>query len=449
MLKSHFGAALRRFRSPGRIAVALGAVALLAACGSGGSGGTNGGATGSAQHPVTITMWDWVDSSKAIALFEKTHPNIKVKLDIVPAGAPTYAKMFAAIKAGNAPDVGLIELDTLPQFVASGGLLDLGKYGANSVKSQFVGWAWNQVSFDGGVYALPLSASPIGYHYNTALLKKYGISSVPTTYAQLAADAKVYHQHNPNGYLIDVPPNTNYLALLTWQAGGRWFTAKNGTWQVGFTSPQSKMVADYLQGLISSGDAFTEMSFLTPWYQGLASGKLASFVGPQWADALLAQQVGSQSGNFRVATAPQWTAGHQVDGQEGGGSLAVFKDTKYPAAAYTFVHWMLTNPQAQVMNYESGYGWPTTTSGAKMSQLNQKLPYFAGQNPGPIYQQSNQTTNQGWEWGPNYSSVSTDLNNYLAAALSGKSTIWQALQHEQSTELSELRSMGVSATTAP
>jgi multiple sugar transport system substrate-binding protein len=447
MIKTHLPAVWR----PGRIAAALCAVALLAAGCSGSSGSSASGNTentGTAQHPVTITLWDWVDSSQAISLFEKSHPGIKVKLDIVPAGQPTYAKMFAAIKAGNAPDVGLIELDTLPQFVATGGLLNIGDYGADAVKNQFVGWAWNQVSFNGGVYALPLSASPIGYHYNETLLKKYGISTVPTTYAQLAADAKIYHERNPSGYLIDVPPNTNYLALLTWQDGGRWFTAKGNTWQVGFTSPQSHMVANYLQGLVNNGDAFTDMSFLTPWYQGLASGQLASFVGPQWADALLAQQVGSQSGQFRVAEAPQWVAGDQVDGQEGGGSLAVFKDTKYPAAAYTFVQWMLTNPQAQVLNYDSGYGWPTTTSGGKIPQLSQTIPYFGGQNPGPIYTKSNQATEQNWQWGPNYNSVSTDLNNYLAQALSGHGTIWSALQQEEATELQELKSQGISAEAA-
>jgi multiple sugar transport system substrate-binding protein len=447
VIKKHLPAVLRSLRAPGRIATALCAVALLAGCAAS-SGSSASGDTGTAQHPVTITVWDWVNSSQAISLFEKTHPGIKVKLDLVPAGAPTYAKMFAAIKAGNAPDVGLIEYNTLPQFVASGGLLNLDNYGADALKNQFVGWAWNQVSLDGGVYALPLSASPIGYHFNMTLLKKYGIDTVPTTYAQLAADAKIYHQRNPKGYLIGVPPDSNYLAMLTWQDGGQWFTAKGNTWQVGFTSPQSHMVANYLQSLVDNGDAFTDMTWLTPWYQGLSSGELASFVGPQWADALLAQQAGSQSGQFRVSEAPQWVAGHQVDGQSGGGTLAVFKDTKYPAAAYTFVQWMLTNPQAQVLNYEAGYGWPTTTSGAKISQLNAKIPYLGGENPGPIYAKSNETTDQNWQWGPNYNSVTSDLNNYLAQALSGHGTIWQALQHEEATELQELKSQGISAEAA-
>jgi multiple sugar transport system substrate-binding protein len=439
------------FRRPLRIAaVAVVAVLGLAGCSAGsGSGGGSSTSEGTAAHPVTITMWDWVDSSQAIKEFEASHPSIKVKLDLVPAGAPTYAKMFAAIKAGNAPDVGLIELNTLPQFIGTGGLLDLSKYGATSLKPDFLPWAWSQVSNAGGVYAMPLSASPIGYHYNAKLLAKYGITTIPTTYAELAADAVTYHKNNPKGYLVDVPPTANYAALLTWQNNGRWFKTSGNKWEVGFTSAQSKQVADYLQGLVDKKLVYTEASYEAPWYQALSNGTLASFVGPQWADALLASQVGSQAGNFKISTAPQWNAGTQVDGQEGGGSLAVFKNTKNPKAAATFVEWMLTNPSAQSLNFKSGYGWPTTTSGAKIPDLSAKLPYFGNQDPQAIYSASNAATQQDWQWGPNYSTVTTDLNGYLAQALSGQMTVWQAFQKEQTTELARLKAAGISAVAAP
>jgi len=432
----------RRRKLIGALAAGAAAALLISGCSASEKGPSNSG------EKATITLWDWVDSSEAISLFEKSHPDITVKLDLVPAGAPTYAKMFSAIKAGNPPDVGLIELNTLPQFIGTGGMLDLTKYGANDIKSDFLPWAWSQVSNGDGVYALPLSASPIGYHFNTELLKKYGIGKPPTTYAELAQDAVTYHKNNPNGYLVDVPPTANYMALLTWQAGGRWFTADGDKWKVGFTSPEAKQVADYLQTLVDQKVVFTEASYQTPWYQALNSGQLASFVGPQWSDALLESQVASQKGKFSISTAPQWQAGKQVDGQEGGGSLAVFKDTKYPEAAYTFVKWMLTNPEAQSLNYQSGYGWPTTHSGAKLPELSQALPYFNNENAAPVYEASNAATDQDWQWGPNYSTVTSDFNDLLAKAMSGQMTIWEAFQQEQAKELSELKAAGIQAVSA-
>jgi len=77
-------------------------------------------------RPVTLTFWSWVPGIQTqVALFNKTHPGIQVHLVKTPTGAAgTYAKMFAAIKAGDPPDVGQIEFDVLPSFVATGGILD-------------------------------------------------------------------------------------------------------------------------------------------------------------------------------------------------------------------------------------------------------------------------------------------------------------------------------------
>ena len=50
--------------------------------------------------------------------------------------------------------------------------------------------------------------------------------------------------------------------------------------------------------------------------------------------------------------------------------------------------------------------------------------------------------------GSDYNSVSTDLNNDLAQALSGHGTIWQALQQEEASELQELKAQGISAEAA-
>ena len=207
MIKTHLPAVWRPLRAPGRIATALCAVALLAAgCGAS-SGSSASGNTGTAQHPVTITVWDWVNSSQAISLFEKSHPGIKVKLDHRPGGRADLrqdvrgdqGRQRSRRRAGRAATRCL---SSSPPAACSTSVTTA----RITLKNQFVGWAWNQVSFDGGVYALPLSASPIGYHFNMTLLKKYGIDTVPTTYAQLAADAKIYHQRNPSGYLIGVPP---------------------------------------------------------------------------------------------------------------------------------------------------------------------------------------------------------------------------------------------------
>jgi multiple sugar transport system substrate-binding protein len=116
----------------------------LAACG--GSSSTNSGGSSTSSGPVNLTFWSWVTGiDKSVALWNKTHPNIQVKVANVGAGPDEYNKLYTAIKANNEPDLGQIEFQLLPTFETTGGLVDLSQYGTDSVKNQFVPWTWKQV----------------------------------------------------------------------------------------------------------------------------------------------------------------------------------------------------------------------------------------------------------------------------------------------------------------
>ena len=144
--------------------------------------------------------------------------------------AGTYAKMFSALQAGNAPDLGQVEYATLPNFEHVGGLVDLSKYGAGSVQSDFVPWTWSQVTQGSAVYAIPQDTGPMGLFYRADLFKKYGLP-VPTTWAQYLSDAKKLHAANPNAYIAAFPASdAQWFAGLAWQAGAKWFSTSGDTW---------------------------------------------------------------------------------------------------------------------------------------------------------------------------------------------------------------------------
>src|SRR4051794_22753751 len=113
--------------------LALGLV--VAACGgdsgsssSGGSsgGGGGGGAIGSKlgdvqaamKKPTTLTVWAWTPGTdQAVAMFEKAHPNIKVKLQNVGQGPPHYRKVRTVVKSGKGlPDVIQMEFQYIPSY---------------------------------------------------------------------------------------------------------------------------------------------------------------------------------------------------------------------------------------------------------------------------------------------------------------------------------------------
>ncbi len=130
----------------------------LAACGSGGSGGSSSGT-------ITLNYWDyfvsqapWVDNE--IKLFEKAHPNIKIKKTTQLNSS--YANLYAlAVKSKNTPDVAMIPPQ--PNFniqVADGWFLPVDKWAA-SWKAEFPEGTFHEGNnvFNGKTYSAPISSA--------------------------------------------------------------------------------------------------------------------------------------------------------------------------------------------------------------------------------------------------------------------------------------------------
>ncbi|MGH2485792.1 MAG: ABC transporter substrate-binding protein, partial [Ktedonobacterales bacterium] len=113
----------------------LGLATLLSACGH---------TTAHGSSVVQLTFWSFNPPiSKQVDLFNQTHSNIHVTYQTQPSGfGQYYPKVLTAERAGNAPDVALIEYQYMPTMNANGALVDISKYGANDVKSQFDPAAW-------------------------------------------------------------------------------------------------------------------------------------------------------------------------------------------------------------------------------------------------------------------------------------------------------------------
>ena len=423
--------------------VLLGGI-VLAGCGT----GSSPQASGTAHKVVHLTFWSWVPGiQKQVALFNQTHKNIQVTLDKVPTGAAgTYAKMFTAIKAGDPPDVGQIEFDVLPSFVQTGGLLNLAKYGATNYAKDFTPFAWGLVNFGGGVWAIPQATGPTGLLYNATLFKKYGLS-VPKTWKQFASEAVSLHKSHPNVYLTNFDTDPSWLAMYVWQAGGRWFQIKNGSsWKLGFTSPASIRVANYWQNLIDQGAVPVEPSFDSSWYHQLSTGTLLTWPTAQWGTTIMQDEVPGGSGDWKIAPMPQWASSSNQYGQYGGSTTAVFKATKHPRAAETFALWINTNKQAISAGVNAGFGWPAAKGGSSVRPLHVHLSYFGHQNPFAVFHQSENATVSRWSFGPDYSTVLTQMGDLFSKLGSGhgKLTLSQVLANTQKAQINALKKSGIS-----
>jgi multiple sugar transport system substrate-binding protein len=155
-------------------------------------------------------------------------------------------------------------------------------------------------------------------------------------------------------------------------------------------------------------------------------------------------EVPTGAGQWKVAPMPQWRAGQKVYGQYGGSTTAVFAATKHPKAAETFAIWMNTNKAAIQAGVVAGFGWPAATTGLSVSALHTSLSYFEKQNIFPIFNTAETRTRSGWNFGPDYSTVLTqmgDLFSHLGGR--GKMSLAQILSKTQVEQYTTLKADGI------
>lgn len=398
---------------------------------------------------VNLTLWSWVPNlNTSVDLFNKTHPGIHVTWNKVVAGNQgTYTKMFTAIKANNAPDLGQVEYQFLPTFEATGGLVDMSKYGASMVKDDFVPWTWGQSSLGGAVYAIPQDTGPMGMFYRKDLFDKYHIA-VPTTWAQYAAAAAKLHAANKNLYITDFPPlDAGWFIGLIWQAGGRWFRINGQSWKVAINDAASKQVAAYWQNLLSKKLVKTDPDFSNAWNADLANGGAATWITAVWGANTIPPGAPKTAGDWRVAPMPLWTPGKVVYGNWGGSTTVVFKSSKHPKEATEFATWLNSNMSSVSLMVDPIKGaalYPALKSALSSPVVNAPAKFYGGQVINKVFHDASNYVDVSFQWGPTMNQVFTDIGDDFSNAVNGKTTLPTALDALQASTIAAMKKQGFS-----
>lgn len=401
---------------------------------------------------ATITFWSWVpNDATRVKIFEKYYPNIKVKLEDVGAGGPEYTKLSTAIQAkSGAPDVVMLEYDMMPQYIESGGLLDITQY-VNPVKNTFPKWVMNQVSMDGKIYAVPEDTGPLGLFYQKSIFDKEHIA-VPTTWSQFASEATAFHKKNPGKAYSYFSTNDGQWQLgLLWAAGIEPFQeTSSGGWKIDLDSPQAIKVFQFWGNLIKSG-AIEAVEPGTPsWEKEMNEGKFATVVGSAWypSEDIVPWDKNATKHDWHAALIPQWKAGQTVDGDWGGSADAVTTQSKYPEAAAIFADFINTSKYEQSHNVQpAGTGggglFPADKNGYNVPSFSSPDPSLGGQRANKdIFEKESSRVDPNWQWTPWTSYVFQELQSEVAKAAAGKESWTQALTNAQNQIVSYAKSQG-------
>jgi N,N'-diacetylchitobiose transport system substrate-binding protein len=224
---------------------------------------------------------------------------------------------------------------------------------------------------NGNVYGVPWFGGVRGVWYRKDQFAAAGITSTPTTWAELVTDAQKLMAKYPGTYGIGAPSNyTNAIVSFIWGAGGQVATESNGKWTGELTSAASeagiKAYADLLlTDKVSPSKYVGQTELGNPGAtsggsnEDFALGKLDMYIDGPWAKAEFPKNA-VDSANWASFPIPGQNSG-QSPAFAGGSDLAVWKLSKYPTAAWDLIKVMNSVPNSTSFANAQGFFPPYTS----------------------------------------------------------------------------------------
>jgi N,N'-diacetylchitobiose transport system substrate-binding protein len=261
-----------RKRSAVLAASAAAAALAITGCSSSGSSSSSsatGGSSSSASTssaPSTLTVWrmgasvpeqvTWMNG--VVDQFHTQFPQFaktQVKVVWVPWGNRTQDWNNALSSGKNIPDITELGNTDTPTEAASGILASLtSNLKSWSGASDLVKGMVDNDTLNGETYAVPWFGGVRAVWYRTDQFKAAGITSTPTTWAELAADAQKLQAKFPGTYGFPAVTNdTNAFASFIWGAGGQIATqGSDGKWTATLTDPKTEAAIRYYVSLYTT-----------------------------------------------------------------------------------------------------------------------------------------------------------------------------------------------------
>ena len=272
--------------------LALGAAGAMAVAGT--VGGVAAAPASASTHTLTVWLMTGEISAPVYgavnAAFEKEYPGWNVNVEIQQWSGIT-TKLDTGLASSNPPDATEIGNTDVPEYAASGGLVNLSSvlHAINPRSSYWLKGLLAPAEVKGAVYGVPLLAGDRVVIYNEQMFQQAGIKTAPNSLSQLLADGarlKRTFAHRTGFSALYMPGQYWYAALpMIWDHGGNLARLSGGKWIGYLASPQSLAgLAEFkkVQNDLSSIASRTVNTNLPDQDAVLADGKAAMIVGGSW-----------------------------------------------------------------------------------------------------------------------------------------------------------------------
>jgi raffinose/stachyose/melibiose transport system substrate-binding protein len=386
------GQLIRRSRTGLMVAVAISILAAACSSSSSGSGGGGG------SEP-TITIWNDALASgscgvpaaqsfltKGVNLFEATNPGFKVKIvqEQCDASTPFDTLLQSSETAGTTPDIGQMYVGG--QVIQNGKyLVDLRQVLPSSYVNSLTGWTYVTDGYGtkptGAIWGVPFGA---GYwysvYYNKKDFAKANITTLPTTFAGLIADARALKAKGITPFDIGEKEGytgawtqDSFISGLVGDAG----VLKMFNGQASLDSPTLIKPYEAWHSLFADGLTNSDAPSL-PNANGIAdfaAGKAAMTFTAGFFNSQFTKGLGTNVGLFPIPSLP----GSQFPKSLSGGpnnAYVVFKTSKNVADDAKLIEF-LTSLKVQNLSLDELGQYPNNTSFKATAAFDKSQPLLA------------------------------------------------------------------------
>jgi multiple sugar transport system substrate-binding protein len=325
-------------------------------------------------NAVQITFWHSFVAATRNALaelirdFEHHHPQTKINAQYVPSGDALVQKLITAVQSGTAPDISWIHADFLDKLAEVKAIYPMRKFidspeglTAGELNDIFQPLLMSATWCD-TLFAMPMEATSLALVYNQDLFRKAGLDpeKPPKTWQELikytkrlTGDKNADGKTDQYGFYIPVFPPSGPLNLwmilqwtpFLWQAGGKLLSEDKHT--VLFNRDAGVQALELWEQLYQE-QAFGNFSMSHDL--GFASQSVAMILDGPWN---LPKYRQIKDFRWAVTSLPRGPVGGAT--YLAGEHLVIFRQSKYPDQAWTFIKWILKPETQATFSINSGY----------------------------------------------------------------------------------------------
>jgi ABC-type glycerol-3-phosphate transport system substrate-binding protein len=345
-----------------RSAATIGAAVVLAGAAAGIAGcGSSSSSSAAAAAPTKLTVWrmgasvpsqvTWMNG--IVKQFHNQFPqykNTKVVVDWIPWTNRTTDWTNALTSGKGGPDITELGNTDTPGVASEGALANI----TSEVKtwkngSDIIAGNLANDTVSGNNYAVPWFGGVRGIWYRKDQFAAAGITSTPTTWAELVADAKKLMAKYPGTFGLGAPSDyTNAIVSFIWGAGGQVAVQKNGKWVAELNTPQSEAGIRFYSDLlltdhVSPSKYIGETELGAPGAtsggsdEDFAKGTLDMYIDGPWAESSLEAVSTKYKSDWASFPIPSENGPNPAPAFAGGSDLGVWAKSPNKTAAWDLI----------------------------------------------------------------------------------------------------------------